>query len=150
MAGYVDYSKSVNAVYAEREGLMTASRLAKQLGVPVATIRAAGADEWHHTSCHYNRTDYFNPERVAEWLATDEGRAALEAARAAKKTAAVEHNNCHVEWLEWAGSVRHPKAVERSADGAIVTVRGQTATITLAGGQTFQKRLTTTGFTFGQ
>lgn len=68
MAGYDGYSKSNNALAAEANGLhpLTAAiKLVRQAtGCTAKQARQAllanGAVEWHHTSCHYNRTNYYS------------------------------------------------------------------------------------------
>lgn len=72
MAGYNGYSKSNNAVLAEMTGEMTATNFAKFLsrkygylkGCTAADIKAAKITEssWHHTSCKYNSTNYYDVE----------------------------------------------------------------------------------------
>lgn len=144
MAGYSpDFSKSNNALDAEANGRFPASVVAKRLGVPVAAVKAAEWSEWHHTSSWYNRTYYYDLEEVRGWLATDEGQQALANARAPRE--AVTYQDVTVEWLEWSGSRKHPKATERTAGGCTVTIKGQMATITLPDGGTMRKRLTTRG-----
>jgi len=65
--GYIGYSKSVNAANAEEEeGRLPATKFAKWLrekgykGATSAFVKdVVHTDEWHHTSCKYNMTDYF-------------------------------------------------------------------------------------------
>lgn len=65
MAGYAGYSKSNNALQAEANGLLPLSKIT---GAPKWSIKIAanliGAEEWHHTSKMYNRTDYYNVEKI--------------------------------------------------------------------------------------
>lgn len=70
MAGYDGYSKSNNAVQAEREGKKTASKLAAWIrrrghlykGCTAADVAATMKPcEWHHTSKFYNVTNYYDP-----------------------------------------------------------------------------------------
>jgi len=146
MAGYAhDYSKSNNALDAEANGLYPASVVARELSVPVDAVRAAGAVEWHHTSKMYNETEYYDLDGVREFLATDEGLAALAAAKAARKTGAIVYENCKVEWIEWSGSLRRPVATERRAENCTVSHKGKTYTITLPGGERIVKRAGTNG-----
>lgn len=146
MPGYMpDYSRSVNAADAEARGLFPASVVAKRLRVPVAVVRAAGSDEWHHVSSWYRRIEYYDEARVREWLETPEGQEALAAARAATVESRVIPA-ARVTWLEWSGSRRHPRATEYSAAPCRVELRGQTAYVTLPDGKSFRKRITTHGF----
>jgi len=67
MAGYDGYSRSNNAIMAEDEGKYPASKFAakvkkykKYRGCTATDVKAAlEPDEWHHTSCKYNRTDFY-------------------------------------------------------------------------------------------
>lgn len=84
MAGY-DYNawKSNNAIAAEDEGLVTASKISRawlkengideQVGFIKWMIRHAFIQptEWHHTSKMYNRTYYYDAEDIAERLRID-------------------------------------------------------------------------------
>lgn len=73
MAGYNGYSKSNNAIDAEKRGLFPASRLARELGVKTAAIQALiDAEEWHHTSKKYNETNYYNGSCLRAVAAGDE------------------------------------------------------------------------------
>ena len=68
MAGYHNYSKSNNAIAAERNGRYPASHVAKMLGVPVAWVRLQGTNEWHHTSARYNVTNYYDLEKLQDQI----------------------------------------------------------------------------------
>lgn len=158
MAGYNGLSKSWNAIDAENQGLMTATAAGKYLGVSSAAIKEfLTPKEWHHTSKHYNETDYYLV-RLEEW---DQGEieAALEVEhvielvptmkawdQARRLVSATVHENCTVEWLEWSGTRNHPHCAEREAKGCSVSIKGQTATITFVNGSTMTKRLNTRGF----
>ena len=69
MAGYNGYSMSNNAVAAYDDGLAPASKWVEFLknfspvfkGIVARDIIAgADADEWHHTSKQYNRTNFYS------------------------------------------------------------------------------------------
>ncbi|MDE2098383.1 MAG: hypothetical protein KGL39_14105 [Patescibacteria group bacterium] len=160
MAGYDGFSKSNNAVAAEAAGKMTASRLAKVLGCSTAAIKEVlSRSEWHHTSSWYNCTDYYDepilisiareedvsnldPEAVAE---AQENLAAIRRFDWDRKGDQQQFNGCSVEWLEWSGSRNRPVCTNRSANGCVVKIKGQTATITLPTGEVVTKRLATRG-----
>lgn len=151
MSGYrSDFSRSNRAYEAAQNGLHPASVLAKRHRVPTAFVRdVLRPSEWHHTSVRYNRTDFYDGDALAELLATPDGQAALAAFKTRAKTAdETVHRNCVVRYLEWSGSVRHPKATECEVHRATVRVRGQTAYISAPGGFTLTKRLSTNGFSF--
>jgi hypothetical protein len=70
MTGYYGYSKSNNAVFAENQGKMNATNFAKWLrkispfwkGVTSKFVSTyIPSCEWHHTSMHYNITNYYDP-----------------------------------------------------------------------------------------
>lgn len=68
MAGYAGYSMSNNAIAAEYRGLFVASKVAQKLrrfksfkGITASDVaEVLQAEEWHHTSKFYNRTNYYN------------------------------------------------------------------------------------------
>lgn len=136
MAGYDRaQGKSNNAVAAEGRGLSNATETAKACrdaghkGVNSAFIKenplVPGTGEWHHTSSMYNRTDYFDPEAVIEWLNTDAGAAELAQFKAeAKKARAARATTGTVTWVEFEGSGRSKYGVEHRWSGEVV-LRGK-------------------------
>ena len=157
MAGY-NYAAGMsnNAVAAYDDGLLPASKIK---GIPAALIEAhCRYAEWHHSSKAYNRTKFYDPayvrarfglEASEEHQADADAVAALSAAKTAKKADSSQVlTGCSVEWLEWSGSLSRPRCEEMKAEGCTVVVKGQTATITLADGSSFIKRLSTRGFRF--
>ena len=151
MSGYNGFSKSNNACDAEANGRFPASECAKRLGVPVEFVRAQGTSEWHHTSKHYNCTDYYDLDSIREHLDTDEGSAQFDAIKSelqAKKSAPeIVHAPADVKWLEWSGSRNHPKCTEMNATGTTVTDRGgKFVEVKLADGTSFRKGRDTRGF----
>jgi hypothetical protein len=69
-AGYNhDKWKSNNAVEAEEEGRMNATKLSKILKVPSAFILDhVPSSEWHHTSSKYNKTKYYDVDEAKEFM----------------------------------------------------------------------------------
>lgn len=77
-SGYVGYSMSVRAAEAYREGKLPISKIRKQhlssAGIAISLkdfhrlVKSGDvrATEWHHTSKHYNRTDFFDLDSIAE------------------------------------------------------------------------------------
>jgi hypothetical protein len=60
--GYIGYSMSEGALEAREEGLKTASEIARIAGNGVTAkdvSYALIAEECHHTSCKYNRTNFY-------------------------------------------------------------------------------------------
>lgn len=165
MSGYDGYSMSNNAVAAYIEGAVPLSGITaawvRENEIPCSaavlkTLIAEGAvwtNEYHHTSKHFNSTDFYRPDSVkkqVEVLGADRIAEIVAAAKARRKAASrvTVHEDCRVEWLEWMGTRKRPYPEERSVDGCTVSVKGNTATITLPNGAVFTKRLTTTGFSF--
>lgn len=68
MAGYFNYSKSNNAVWAESQGRYPATKCAKIFGFKSgrAVRDCLRSSEWHHTSKKYNITDFFDFQSEVE------------------------------------------------------------------------------------
>jgi hypothetical protein len=141
VSGYCGFSKSNRAVAAESAGRFPASVVARKLRLPVEFVKSVGTSEWHHTSGWYNCTDYYDLQEVAEYAATEEGKAELEALRQKPAKASKTHHNVRVEWLEWAGTRSHPRAIERKAEGCtVVDDGGAFYKITLPDGRSLKKK----------
>jgi aspartate carbamoyltransferase regulatory subunit len=85
-SGYVGYSKSKRAVEAEERGLRSKSQMNKEFadlinqilvenGANKVSLRKIKdslnfirADEWHHTSKFGNQTNYYSPEKIANFF----------------------------------------------------------------------------------
>lgn len=172
MAGYHGYSKSNNAIEAERSGKMTATALAKWIGggataAGVATVLSPC--EWHHTSKMYNATDYYDFDGAAETLAREKDPEEdcndyeiQFAADSLKETIRLESKRLKAEgkqtevltgqtvrWIVWGGSIRRPKAFPQVATGCTVTITGCWADIETPDGQNFRKKIGANGFSFG-
>jgi len=162
MAGYNGYSMSNNAVAAYDDGLLPASKI-KQ--VPASLIeRFVRYAEWHHSSKNYNRVKFYDPQTVLATFglieATDEcgdpipacpdAIKALAAYKAEKKSGGEVHHGCTAEWIDWSGSLKRPTATERKEVGCTISLKGQTATITLQSGEVVTKRLSTRGFSWSK
>ena len=65
---YVGYSWSVNAQKAKDAGMLTKTELKQKYKYTDAEIELAGADEWHHTSNHYNKTNFYDPDAFKQRL----------------------------------------------------------------------------------
>ncbi|CPR93721.1 hypothetical protein PP568_06755 [Mycobacteroides abscessus] len=163
--GYVGNSMSVRAADAYDDGALPLSKVTAawlrehEIGCTRAELLdliaegVVGTGEWHHTGGFFAKTSFHRPEELREQVAaltTEQIAAARTAAKARRATgkASTVHRDCVVKWIEWSGTTSRPKAKDRQAEHATVTVRGETATITLADGTTFQKRLHTNGFWF--
>ncbi len=61
MSGYNNFSKSNNAVDAELNGLVNLTKASRLLNTNSTILKQVlEPEEWHHTSKHYNRTNYYN------------------------------------------------------------------------------------------
>jgi hypothetical protein len=157
MSGYHGYSMSNNALAAYDSGLVPAYKVP---GVPAALVKAhCTPREWHHASKAYNRVNFYDPAEVRALFGLEaheevkpntQAVAALAAFKAGNRNKGKVYENCHVEWIDWTGSLKRPVATARAMDGCKVTVKGQTATVTLPTGKVMVKRLTTRGFSFHQ
>ena len=141
MAGYHGYSMSNNAVEAYQDGERPLSKWTKT--EILSRIRRAIKDEeielkcsfdklnklpvktlknellcvssWHHTSSHFNRTDFYDiwwdklehltDEEIDGWTTIKEDKPQKE--------------KWLCKFLEWSGSRRHPKATEYTEEGII-------------------------------
>jgi hypothetical protein len=152
MAGYDGFSMSNNARAAYDAGLVPASKT----GVPAELVRRfVRPAEWHHTSARYNCTHFYDRAEVRATFGLEahpdfETDPKAVAALAASRAPAAEqvYGPCRVEWIDWGGTRRHPKATPRTENGCRVVVRGSLATITLPGGGTLRKRIGANGFRF--
>ena len=90
--GYVGNSKSVRAVDAENRGLRPKSRIdadfvdevraivkertGSDSKITLKDVREIAdkvkADEWHHTGVTFNRTDYYSPESIADYITSED------------------------------------------------------------------------------
>ena len=118
MAGYFEFSKSNNAVAAEESGRYPATTLGKLLGVKPKAIKALlTASEWHHTSSHFNKTDYYDAGEAQERL--EELKAWQE-----PKAGEIIHPGCSGEFVDWSGTRNHPKATVVKFESLEVVEKG--------------------------
>ena len=126
MAGYHNFSKSNNAVIAERNGLYPKTQaikeIAKKYGFSQKKVKAwidAGGytpSEWHHSSKFYNEIQYYNTELDEDAL---EDLTDFEPASSDPKKS--EESGIYlIQWIEWEGTRRHPKAVKHEYEGRAV------------------------------
>lgn len=162
MAGYNwKWGKSNNAVSAEQEGKMTASRLAKVLKCSTGAVRdILRPTEWHHTSGWYNITYYYD-EPLLIALATgqqdlddftqeevEEAREVLERLRARGSALheRLEWRDCEVRYLDWFGPRTRRRACEARMTGCKVTYNGRSSIdVTGPTGKVFRKRIDCNG-----
>jgi len=88
MAGYNGFSMSNNAVEAYNKGLLPLSKITASM-LKDAGIKTKKSElkiltsngiikhtEWHHTSCHYNCTDFYSLDDIREQLEQIESESA--------------------------------------------------------------------------
>lgn len=143
MAGYNGFSMSNNAVAAYEDGEKPLSKWTKtdifdaineqevELKCSIEKLKKLPAkvlkeicliySSWHHTSNHYNKTDFYSLDidRI-ENLTDDKIEELLSDYKANKK---VESKPSEEKWkcafLEWSGSRKHPKATEVIEEGTV-------------------------------
>ena len=143
MAGYSGYSMSNNAVEAYESGEKPISKWTKEAiffeikdqelelkcsveklkKLPVKLLKEVclRRSSWHHTSNHFNKTDFYslNTNKI-ENLSDEDIDALLFAYKSHKET---ESKPSEEKWkcafLEWSGSRKHPKATEVVETGTI-------------------------------
>lgn len=143
MAGYNGWSMSNNAVEAYENGEKPLSKWTKadifnaiagqeiELKCSKDKIRKLSAKalkevclhktSWHHTSNHYNRTDFYSLNIDAIENLTD--RKIDELLTDYKANKKIENKPSEEKWkcafLEWSGSRKHPKATEVTEEGIV-------------------------------
>lgn len=169
MAGYYNYSMSNNAVDAYSEGKKPLSKWKKADILTEAAellendenkaaklhllqsctlaqlknnlLRCA---EWHHTSKHYNMTDFFavddckldelTAEEVAEWKAEKPPKAQEQPAR--KGT---------MFYIEWTGTRNHPRAKHCKLENVEILEKGSFYIVLKDGKQILKKKIGSNG-----
>ena len=143
MAGYNGWSMSNNAVAAYEDGEKPLSKWTKadifdaineqevELKCSIEKLKKLPAkvlkevcltySSWHHTSNHYNKTDFYSLDvDKIENLTDDKVEELLLDYKEDKK---VENKPSEEKWecafLEWSGSRKHPKATEVIEEGTV-------------------------------
>lgn len=131
--GYNGYSMSNNAVNAYENGEMPYSKWTKTEIIDAAVKKFELSDDeiktlksykaavlkegllvktsWHHTSEYYNRTDFYS---LGEGINFDFLNEIAEEMKAKKKEK--EYKKAYIKYVEWAGSRRHPKAIDKESN----------------------------------
>lgn len=143
MAGYSGWSMSNNAVAAYEDGEKPLSKWTKtdvfdamseqeiELKCSMENLRKLPAkilkevcltrSSWHHTSSHYNKTDFYSLDiNYIEELTNEKIETLLTEYKANKRT---EDKPSEEKWkcafLEWSGSRKHPVATEVIEEGIV-------------------------------
>ena len=173
MAGYHNFSMSNNAVAAYSMGRMPLSKWTKTAIIEAAAEYLESMDdsqskeklallskcklanlkqrllhctEWHHTSKHYNMTDFYSlnemeldeltADRVAEWNADDEKPPAP--AEPTRKLGSIDY-------IIWGGTRKHPKAFEHRMENVEIEERGCFYLVYSEGKQVLKKKIGSNG-----
>lgn len=112
MAGYNGFSKSNNAINAEKNNVFPLTVAIKELATQAkitqkqakAVLLEIGETEWHHTSKFYTRTPYYC---VFSAMAFVKENGVPEILNSAFKKSEI---TADIEYLEWGGSRKHPTA----------------------------------------
>lgn len=159
-AGYQGYSKSNNAIEAESEGRFPASVAAKKLGVSTEAIREnIPTSEWHHYSNHYNQvyvydiTPYLmlkNGEDMLDDYDEDEINEFKEIYAHMKEMSKPNKDDgkkykANVDYIEWTGSMKHPKANKHHYENIKVLEKGHFYTFYLPNGEEVRKKIGSNG-----
>ena len=122
-SGYVGHAMSVRAKEAYEAGLVTKSTLKKEdlqradIQLPVGFVKwlmttRLTPSEWHHTSTHFNETDFYDLNIIKEELkemAIDDLKEAYQASRKQTKKEEQALYYAYISYGEWEGSRKHPK-----------------------------------------
>ena len=148
-SGYVGYSMSVRAVDAYDSGLKPLSKwtkagiinavrnadlfeqtidndtLANELGkIKFGKLKEEllVKEEWHHTSCMYNATDFYGIDTEKLETLTIEEIGKWGNYKEDVKEITMYRGN--LIYLEWSGTKKHPKAKERCLENVVIVEKG--------------------------
>ncbi len=142
--GYDGYSMSVRAVEAYENGEMPLSkwrktdilnRIAeiypekaeklKKVKASVLKERFLTYSSWHHTSSHFNKTDFYRVDMsYAERITDKDIDKMLCEGKETKEEPSVNKYLGRIKYLEWGGTRKHPKAEEKELTNVYVEERG--------------------------
>lgn len=148
MAGYHNYSMSNNAVEAYYTGekpiskwkksdiISEINQYRKEFDLPMIDITKLKkvsikimhkhflrCSSWHHTSSHYNKTDFYSiDEEAIDSLSPDTINHLIEQTDLEKTEAKLEkqEERWECEYLVWGGTRKHPKAEAVISTGTII------------------------------
>lgn len=153
MSGYYKFSKSNNAIEAERENKFPATIISKKLKIPVIFIKSYfDASEWHHSSKFFNKVMYYDLNQIKNFLENDGGWKVLDDfmknQRDFKKIKkGIVYNKATVRWLEWSGTKNYHCCKEMFAkDVTVIDKGGDFVRVVLQNGKVLKKKRNTKGF----
>ena len=142
MSGYYGYSMSNNAVEAYENGERPLSKWRKsdileaisvseielkcsisklqKLPVKVLKEECLTYSSWHHTSNHYNQTNFYTlDEKYIESLTDEKIDKLLAECKSEEREKEPVEERWKCAFLEWSGSRKHPKATELVEEGIV-------------------------------
>lgn len=147
MSGYNGYSMSINAVSAYNDGEMPLSKWTKseiistiEDAVVVGSVRLKCSidklksvpvkllkdiclynSSWHHTSKHYNVTDFYAIDffKIEELTDEEIDRIVSDYKKDQLVKEVEKEEKWLCEYLEWGGTRKHPKATVHQSEGVI-------------------------------
>lgn len=143
MAGYMRWSMSNNAVSAYEDGEKPLSKwtktnifeaieesdinikcsIDKLRKVPVKILKeiCLSYSSWHHTSNHYNKTDFYSVDEYKLEQLTDEeiDKLLSDYETERKESTAPEEEKWRCTFLEWGGTRKHPTATKITEEGIV-------------------------------
>ena len=161
MAGYSGISMSNNAVEAYNRGLLTASKIRKNLPADLI-VKYCRSEEWHHASPHFNEVSFYNPDYVKATFGIIQHdkyppieKAIIEWAnyKKEKKEESMKQKLSEPETffpcqVNWSTTNMKGKRFDHEKHGCTVLVKGNWCFITLPDGKQMKKGINTKHFTF--
>lgn len=141
-AGYSGYSMSNNAVAAYEDGEKPISKwtksdilqavqdnypdkyeMLKKLPIKILKEICLVKTSWHHTSSHYNKTDFYSIRDLDD-LTQDyiNDIVASASSRPVKSQPNIKRGT--INYIEWTGTRNHPKANKKQLDNVNIEERG--------------------------
>ena len=131
--------------YIEENGIICPIETLKKTTSPVLKKLLLKRTSWHHTSYYANATDFYSVNYdVLEDLTQEE----IEAAAVVSKKAAVKLNRYrgNIDYLEWTGSRKHPKAIRHSLKNVNIEEKGSFYIVSDDGGKVLlRKKISSNG-----
>lgn len=97
----------------------------KTLKVSILKERFLKKSSWHHTSNYFNNTNFYsiNYSKIEE-MTIEEIKKLKELNKGIPETTESEKKKGKINFLEWSGSRKHPKATERILEDVYILEKG--------------------------
>ena len=136
----------VEILKAVREIDPEASKLLVGVRLDVLRKKLLSNTSWHHTSMHYNKTDFYSIDAGAVAELTAETVAQWQAEAAPKAKAAGKSYRGDINYIEWSGTRKHPKANKKTLTDVNIEERGSFYIVTDdAGNELIRKKIGSNG-----